>query len=186
MKIQRNEIRLTGKRIIAVQVKMSLCMKQMLIRGEEVQTHSFFISTLERRQVVSFKPQPLYSKGKNCHIHLRVASMGSRAGLYVLEKTQISCPCHKSNPKLSTLLQPCYYTDYAIPASQNGYCSKINLLTTVVTYGRVLSTKRYKDMPLCHDGENYPIKSYYVHILPNVAKIWVETKASKYQKINSK
>jgi hypothetical protein len=47
-----------------------------------------------------------------------------------------------------------------------------------MTYGRVLSTKRYKDMPLCQDGENYPIKNYYVTILPNVAKIWVQTKAS--------
>jgi len=48
----------------------------------------------------------------------------------------------------------------------------------VVTYGRVLSTKRYKDMPLCQDGENYPIKNYYVPVLPNVAKIWVQAKAS--------
>jgi hypothetical protein len=55
---------------------------------------------------------------------------------------------------------------------------KINLLTRVVTQWRVLSTKRYKDMPLCQDGENYPIKNYYVPILPNVAKIWVQTKAS--------
>jgi len=38
--------------------------------------------------------------------------------------------------------------------------------------------KRYKDMPLCQDGENYPIKNYYLPILPNVAKIWVQTKAS--------
>jgi len=47
-----------------------------------------------------------------------------------------------------------------------------------VTYGRVLSTKRYKDMHLCQDGENYPIKNSYVPILPNVAKTWVQTKAS--------
>jgi len=55
---------------------------------------------------------------------------------------------------------------------------KINLFTTVVTYGRVLSTKRYKDMPLCQDGKNYPIKKYYVPVLPNVTKIWIHTKAT--------
>jgi hypothetical protein len=42
----------------------------------------------------------------------------------------------------------------------------------------VLSTKRYKDMPLCQEGENYIIKNYYVPILPNVAKIWIQTKVS--------
>jgi hypothetical protein len=47
-----------------------------------------------------------------------------------------------------------------------------------VTHGRVLSTKRYEDMPLGHDGENYPIKNYCVPILPHVAKRQVQTTAS--------
>ena len=40
--------------------------------------------------------------------------MGLRAGMDVLEKRKISCPCQTSNPKSSSLYFS-HYTDYAIP-----------------------------------------------------------------------
>jgi hypothetical protein len=66
-------------------------------------------------EVVSFMPQPLYTKGKNLSTHWIGGWVDPGAGLDNVEKRKFSTPPDlNSNPSVVQPVASCY-TNYAIP-----------------------------------------------------------------------
>jgi hypothetical protein len=114
--------------------KSSLCLTNQALLNEGVwgiYPHFFDLGT-SWRWVVNFTPQSPYPRGNNPRTHQIGGWVGRRAGVDEVEK--ILDPTGTRNPTPS-VLQPVAspYTDCAIPAPANWWCSNYYFITILAT-----------------------------------------------------